>query len=151
MFSLIITIISIALVAALAIATIYYGGSAFTQGNAKSSASTLTAQAQQIMGAVTLYRNDGNNTTGLAVADLAPTYLQSVPAMPAAVVDTDVWSLGAGANSASINVVSLDVCKQVNKSIGEGESVVVSSVRQYSCTGAADCSVATPCVFTYNG
>lgn len=32
MFSLIITIISIALVAALALATIYYGGSAFRQG-----------------------------------------------------------------------------------------------------------------------
>lgn len=34
MFSLIITIISIALVTALAIATIYYGGSAFRQGSA---------------------------------------------------------------------------------------------------------------------
>ena len=41
MFSLIITIISIALVAALALATIYYGGSAFNKSSATATASKL--------------------------------------------------------------------------------------------------------------
>lgn len=46
MFSLIITIISIALVAALALATLYYGGDAFRDGHAAAQASKLKAQAK---------------------------------------------------------------------------------------------------------
>ena len=38
MFSLIITIISVALVAALALATLYYGGDAFNEGRPKAEA-----------------------------------------------------------------------------------------------------------------
>jgi outer membrane PBP1 activator LpoA protein len=52
MFNLIITIISIALVVAMAAAAVYYGGTAFTQGTAKANAATLVTQAQQINGAI---------------------------------------------------------------------------------------------------
>ena len=58
MFSLIITIISIALVAALAVATIYYGGAAFNKGSADAAASQLMNAAQQVQGAVVLYAQD---------------------------------------------------------------------------------------------
>ena len=44
MFSLIVTIIAIALVAALALATLYYGGSAFNQSSAKAQAAKLLNQ-----------------------------------------------------------------------------------------------------------
>lgn len=54
MFSLIITIISIALVAALALATLYYGGDAFNQGRAGAEASRLINEGQQLNGAVAL-------------------------------------------------------------------------------------------------
>lgn len=58
MFSLIITIISIALVAALALATIYYGGTAFNKGSAEAKASQLINEGQQINGAVAMLRAD---------------------------------------------------------------------------------------------
>ena len=44
MFSLIVTIIAIVLVAALAIATIYYGGSSFLEGNTRIAVATLLNQ-----------------------------------------------------------------------------------------------------------
>src|ERR1700730_4423918 len=92
MFSLIITIISIALVAALALATIYYGGSAFNRGSAQAQASTLISQAQQIAAAEVLYANDHAGAYDLTASDAtlsgltsAPTYLTTIPAAPTAV------------------------------------------------------------------
>lgn len=58
MFSLIITIVSIALVAALVLATLYYGGAAFNKGTVSASATKAIAQGQQIQGAMDLYRAD---------------------------------------------------------------------------------------------
>ena len=58
MFSLIITIISIALVAALALATLYYGGNAFNKGSAEANASKIINEGQQVNGAVQLARAD---------------------------------------------------------------------------------------------
>jgi len=59
MFSLIITIIAIALVAALALASIYYGGSAFNKGSEKAAASTLINNAMQVSAAMTLAEVEG--------------------------------------------------------------------------------------------
>ena len=56
MFSLIITIISIALVAALAVATIYFGGDAFTKNGARADAVKVVNAGQQINGAVEMYK-----------------------------------------------------------------------------------------------
>lgn len=58
MFSLIITIISIALVAALALATLYYGGQAFNKGSAEAEATKAINEAQQVAGAIQLFRAD---------------------------------------------------------------------------------------------
>lgn len=58
MFSLIITIISIALVAALALATLYYGGQSFTKSDVQAQAAKVHVQAQQVLGAAELYRAD---------------------------------------------------------------------------------------------
>jgi hypothetical protein len=131
MFSLIITIISIALVAALAVASVYYGGSAFSQGTAKASASTLVAQAQQIAAANTLYANDhaGTFTNDVGVL-LSEGYLSAIPAVNSDLAhDDEVEGLAEWAVSLS-NEVTLDlndnageVAKQVNKSIGGGEVV----------------------------
>ncbi|NLC21536.1 MAG: hypothetical protein GX771_06450, partial [Halomonadaceae bacterium] len=79
MFSLIITIISIALVAALALATLYFGGDAFNQGSAKAAASTVVNQAQQINGANTLHYLDFQSYA-TDVGDLVDgDYLASAP------------------------------------------------------------------------
>ena len=83
MFSLIVTIISIALVAALAVASIYYGGAAFTQGSAKANASALVAEAQQIAGANDLYANDNAGAFSPDVPTLVSgSYLSTAPAPP---------------------------------------------------------------------
>lgn len=59
MFSLIITIISIALVVALVAATMYYGGSALNQGTVKADAAGFVAGAQQISAALSMHELDG--------------------------------------------------------------------------------------------
>lgn len=56
MFSLIITIISIALVAALAVATLYYGGDAFNKNGVRAQAVKVVNAGQQINGAVEMYK-----------------------------------------------------------------------------------------------
>jgi hypothetical protein len=58
MFSLIITLVSIALVAALALATMYYGGKSLQVGSAKATAAKILVQSQQLQGAAEVYKAD---------------------------------------------------------------------------------------------
>jgi len=115
MFSLIITIISIALVAALALATLYYGGSAFNKGAAGATAARLINEGQQVNGAVALYQADvGAGSTATVITDLAGLvtagYLSSVPADFA-----PTTLLSAHAVSAT---VTADVAAEVTKRAG---------------------------------
>lgn len=142
MFSLIITIISIALVAALALATIYYGGTAFSRGNDGATAARLINEGQQINGAVTMYLADvaGNSVaTGVVagadsivqVSELAPAYLSQVPssfATPAATT--------AAAAAGNIQVASTSgVCAEVNKRAGvtTAPTAVGDATTLYGC------------------
>lgn len=63
MFNLIVAVISIALIAVMAIASIFYGGDGFSKSSARVEAATLIGQAQQIAGAAALFRieNSGSN------------------------------------------------------------------------------------------
>lgn len=70
MFQLIVAVISIALVAALALASIFYGGEAFTRGQLKAQVTTMINQAQQISGANTLYKTDNGGNDAKTVAEL---------------------------------------------------------------------------------
>lgn len=118
MFSLIITITSIALVAALALATLFYGGNAFNRGAAEANAAKLVLQSQQIRAAMELYQLDNNNgsfpvnmqtlvaggyLTSIPVAQLQekPSLISSafadnrqwripVPGVPAYILDTGI-------------------------------------------------------------
>lgn len=56
MFSLIVVIVSIALVAVLALAVIYYGGSAFNTAGNGADVSKLLNEGQQISGAAVLHK-----------------------------------------------------------------------------------------------
>lgn len=125
MFSLIITIISIALVAGLTLATAYYGGSAFQQGSARANASTLVAQAQQITGANTLRANDNGGVFATSVSDLVSgNYLSAIP-RPATSVSIDNYAVDAS-NRVTLELANdaLKVAEQVNKSVGAGEIVI---------------------------
>jgi hypothetical protein len=123
MFALIISIIAIALVVALAGATLYYGGDAFTQGAARSSAAALVNQGQQIAGAWTLAEAENG---GAAPADLAALvsagFLAAVPTSPV----TDTWALSAGNTAIEVTGPSLskEICDQVNRMPGAGTAGV---------------------------
>ncbi len=153
MFSLIVSIISIALVAVLAAASIYYGGDAFTKGSAKALASTVVTQAQQISSAHTLYKNDEGGKTAANVAALVTgKYLASVPAAPATVAaDTDAVTVGKqaaewalNANTVTLAVDNAEVCALINEQGGDAAYAAATSKAQFGCETAAK-------LFTYKG
>ena len=83
MFSLIVTIIAIALVAVLALATIYYGGDILVSQKAKTASGTLDAQAQQVFAAAQAYYHDhGNWPANVAVLTAGGHYLSAAPVPP---------------------------------------------------------------------
>jgi ABC-type antimicrobial peptide transport system permease subunit len=133
MFSLIITIISIALVAALALATLYFGGDAFNQGSAKAAAATIVNQASQINGANTLYFLDeqsyaNGNETALKTALVDNSYLSSMPSAGDSAGGTYAVE---SADDASITLTDVKsaVCEAVNIQSGlmsAGDSIPVA-------------------------
>lgn len=144
MFSLIITIISIALVAALALATIYYGGSAFSRGNDGATAARLINEGQQVNGAVTMYLADvagnsaaalgsDNGTAGVQIAELSPSYLSQVPSSFASVAATTNAVAGG---SISLAAQPAGVCTEVNKRAGltpTATTTVANAPTLYGC------------------
>jgi type II secretory pathway pseudopilin PulG len=93
MFQLIVAVISIALVAALALASIFYGGEAFTRSQLKAQVTTMINQAQQISGAQTLYKTDkGGSVAATVVALKDAAYLAEVPTAPSKIT-TSSWGL----------------------------------------------------------
>jgi len=141
MFSLIITIISIALVAALALATIYYGGNAFNKGSAEAKASQLINEGQQINGAIAMAKADvASGTLATApgtVAALSPSYLAQVPAgwSGAAVITTDTGVVETG------NTVSGKICDAVNLKAGiatRPANAAAAADKVYGCTGTGE-------------
>lgn len=149
MFSLIITIISIALVAALAVAGVFHGGAAFTSGTAKANAATIVNQAQQITGANALYANDNAGTFATDPSTLqSGGYLTSVPT-PVAVVSTNAYSVST-ANIVTLDLASTasEVCRQVNKSIGLAATIPTTQpASQYGCWDVGEGALA----FFYRG
>lgn len=118
MFSLIITIISIALVAALALATLYYGGNAFNQGAARAEASKILNQGQQLMGAADLFiAREGRVPTLQELLDGG--YLKSVPqaalALQTANAADTPWTMPVPGQVVFIMpAVDQAVCQEVN-------------------------------------
>lgn len=82
MFQLIIALLSIALIAILAVGGVYYGGDAFSSGSTKAYANSIASQVQQIKAANTLYKieHGGDDVTDLD--DLVTgNYLKAVPSL----------------------------------------------------------------------
>jgi hypothetical protein len=82
MFQLIVAVIAIALVIALTLASIFYGGEAFTRSSLKANVAAMVNQAQQISGAHTLYKTDYSKNA-IDIDDLvASKYLAEKPVAP---------------------------------------------------------------------
>ena len=111
MFSLIISIIAIALVAALALASIYYGGSAFQEGSAEAEASTAVNQGQQVQAAVTMADVAEEWTATSVHGDLVTNdYLKEVPNLRG-----EGWEIVAAATEATVAVVNAEVCEKIEQ------------------------------------
>ena len=125
MFSLIITIISIALVAALAVASIYYGGNAFTKGGDAAKAAQFINEGQQIAGAVTLANADA--AVHALQADLVTgQYLTQ------AISDFSTDTSKTFVDSAA--AVTANVCAAVNKKANLGATVAkATDIKIYGC------------------
>jgi hypothetical protein len=151
MFSLIITIISIALVAAIAVATLYYGGSQFSQGTAKAQADQIISGAQQIAGANTLYANNvgGGKYDGSGVGDLVTQgFLSATPTVATSVGGSFTLQGGTAANTVQLLLSSTApaVCAAIEKASGSmsasasattAPNTTQSSTAQYDCWNAS--------------
>ncbi len=116
MFQLIVAVISIALVAALALASIFYGGEAFTRGQLKAQVATMVNQAQQISGANTLYKNDNGGNDAKTVAELVTPpngvkYL-TVDITPPSKIASGTWGIDTSADQIYVQIsASADITK----------------------------------------
>jgi len=132
MFNLIVAVISIALIAAMAAASIFYGGEAFSQSTAQAQASTLVNNGQQISGAQQLHMIDNSGNRANAVATLiSGNYLQAIPTPPSSAVDTDdAWELADSGKLAYINLIDANapvICASVGEQGGTTSGAVVSA------------------------
>jgi hypothetical protein len=136
MFSLIITIISIALVALLALATLYYGGDAFNRGSAGAQAARLINEGQQVNGAVALYKADraaGNTPEVATLAGLVSAYMSQVPSSFAG-------NTALADNKVTVENLDTDVCNEVNKRAGHAAADVDNEGEE---PGVFGCNTAT--------
>lgn len=132
MFQLIVSVIAIALVAILAAASIYYGGSAFTNSNAKGAAAALINSGEQIAGANTLYSVD--HTAGAAaIGDLVTAnYLSALPTPPKFANAGATWKLDS-ATIPTVAFIQLDataatqVCAQVGLQGGASSATMAGT------------------------
>jgi type II secretory pathway pseudopilin PulG len=154
MFQLIVAVISIALVAALAIASIFYGGEAFTKSSEKANVTALINQAQQISGAYQLYKTDFGNGASDVDALVTGKYLAAAP-NPSKIA-TGVWEIDAATGrvtvdltAASAPTLTTGACAEVIRQAGgtvdatTGVGTALANA-QFSCEGAA-----TPVKFTF--
>jgi type II secretory pathway pseudopilin PulG len=82
MFSLLITIVAVALVAALAIATIYYGGPSMDKSKVRAEAAMLVNQAAQVDAAILMFRVSMGRWPTSESELVAGNFLKSVPQAP---------------------------------------------------------------------
>ena len=134
MANLIITVVSIALVAVAALMGAYFGGAAFLAGAAQADANRIIKQADQVQAAWSLHAtyNSGLFQT-VSVSDLATggKYLSEVPKPPEK-ISTDAYTLikladnstADGLNGIRLNLLTTDsarkVCNAIAKTAGNG-------------------------------
>jgi hypothetical protein len=145
MANLIITIISIALVAVAALMGAYYGGTAFLQGQGKAYANAIIGQGEQLVAAWSIFAadrggswSDLSDLATLSVSTSGPAYLSSLPVSPSAVTSStalSVWtlenlsdtSLSTGLNGVYVrlqdNGSGLNVCNLIAQAVAGSTAV----------------------------
>lgn len=132
MLNLIITVISIALVAVLAAASVFYGGKAWSEGSVSASASHLISSAQQVAAGITLYNNNqAAMPPSIVAAAGSPVsvssvignltlegIMTSVPSLPNNVDDFNVQIVSSTDRQVQATIYSQDICLKVNDRAG---------------------------------
>jgi hypothetical protein len=160
MFNLIVAVISIALIAAMAAASIFYGGEAFSNSTAKAQASTLVNNGQQISGAQQLYMIDNSGNREDTIGDfVSGGYLQALPTPPASAVDAgDLWALNAAGDLGFIDLNDTNapaVCEAIAEQGGAndigGGGLTAAATPTAAELSAVDANVQFGCLDTAGG
>jgi type II secretory pathway pseudopilin PulG len=120
MFSLIVALIAIVLVAAIAAATMYFGGSTFTQGQARAQAVTVVNAGAQIAGAVAAYTANTASPPANLTTLVTSNFLTALPSGSWVVQDnyvsaTDLTEDQCAAANAVIGVVGVPTCASLGE------------------------------------
>ena len=130
MFSLIITIVSIALVLALVAATMYHGGDTLTQGRVTADAAAFVSGAQQVGGAATMYLSLEGSAPADVAALVTKSYLASAPVSPD--LGTTYSVDASNKVSATLNGTADAICKQINVIAGVADGSTAAG-KQFQC------------------
>lgn len=109
MFSLVITIISIALVSALALATIYYGSTAFIEARQNAEASQAVNEGAQIDAAATMFVQQEGQAPHSLQELVSENYLKALP--------PGQWQVVEGQAVKVLNIEEAQ-CLATNKQLG---------------------------------
>ena len=120
MFSLIITIISVALVAALALATLFYGGESYQSGQAKAEAAKLRNQGQQLVAAAEFFYLQRGAWPDSIQEMVDSGHLNSIPVAQRAAVQEALaakqWQMPRGGQPLFVfDEVTVEVCRTINQ------------------------------------
>lgn len=139
MFSLIISIVSIALVVALVAATMYYGGDTLTSGREQADASAFVTAGQQIGGAAVMYTALEGSKPADVAALITGGQLASEPVVKAD-SSGNGWKLDTTTSPGLVKntVLSAEVCTAINKLAGAPTPEEVTAIGDlaYGCITA---------------
>ena len=139
MFQLIVAVISIVLVAALAIASIFYGGDAFSKSSEKANVTALVNAGQQIAGAYTLFKTE-QAAEPADLNDLVTNkYLAAPPSGGKAAHADGVWELDTSDPNNKVTKIQIkataitdDVCIEANRQAGSTDGSAPANA-QFGC------------------
>lgn len=142
MFSLVITLVAIALVALLALAALYYGTTAFTNAGARSRAATALNQSAQVLGAAELHFVEKKGWSSSMDELVGAGYLKDAPILAGLAGDAVPWAQPMPNVPTYWALKSLDsgACREVNR-LARGDNGIYKKARPglvTQCFGLAE-------------
>lgn len=142
MFSLIITLVAVALVAALALATLYYGAPSFLTSGARARATTAISQSSQVLGAAELYFVE-RKAWSTSVDDLVGReYLKDAPNLQGLSGNAVPWTqpMPSVPTYWALKTLDVEACRDVNR-MARGDNGIYKMARPglvTQCFGTAE-------------
>ena len=146
MFNLIVAVLSIALIGITAGASVYYGGTAFSNSNNRGQVSSLISAGGQIGAAQSLHRTERGGVPATQISSATPTdntlislnYLQAQPSVPSGLENAGSWEIVDNGALAALKIdtsvgdtASKLVCEKL---VEEGGAYMKTGVNGMSAT-----------------